>query len=593
MKEKPVEYTENYKRTIFTWSMYDFANQPYPTIIITFIYSAFFTGVLASGDPYADSKWLIAISVCAVIIALLSPLLGVIADRSGYRKTYLMVSTWICIITALFIYIPLPGQIFLPLLLVIVSNAAFEMGQVFCNSYLPDIAPREKIGRISGYGWSLGYFGGLVALFAYFIFFMGNSQTPFDLNKLSNIEGEEVSLNKEFSISGNVDEDDCKCYSKSDLKNKNEPVNARWFEEVSRFDLEAMKINGHNIIKWKEQFFEIRNPKMDKNNEVIGIRYLNDSNCTGIFWLFDINGEEFEDLNDNGSYDDGESFLDCDPATGLCEDDQGWEPDTMGNSEWDSGIESSVDIDAIDISLKSTQNIRFVSIFVALWFALFSVPTFIFLKDHKKKKLGKGAIRKSYYQVYQTFKEVKKYKNIARFLLARMLYNDAVLTIFGFGGIYAVEKFKWSTFDVFEFGIWLNVAAGSGAFLFGFLDDKLGAKRTIQMSNYAIFFAVMLAILSPSEGWFFLAGIIMGVASGPNQSASRSLMGRIVPKGKTNEFYGFYAFSGKATSFAGFLLLAIMIAITGSQEIGMLAVSLLLIGGIYFLSNVKDELESD
>ena len=95
------------------------------------------------------------------------------------------------------------------------------------------------------------------------------------------------------------------------------------------------------------------------------------------------------------------------------------------------------------------------------------------------------------------------------------------------------------------FGIILNIGAGSGAFLFGFLDDKIGAKRTIQISNYAIFIAVIIAILAPTVEWFWIAGIIMGIASGPNQSASRSLMGRIIPKGKTNEFYGFYAFSGK------------------------------------------------
>ena len=138
------------------------------------------------------------------------------------------------------------------------------------------------------------------------------------------------------------------------------------------------------------------------------------------------------------------------------------------------------------------------------------------------------------------------------------------------------------------FGIILNIGAGAGAFLFGFLDDKIGAKRTIQISNYAIFIAVIMAILAPTVKWFWLAGIIMGIASGPNQSASRSLMGRIIPKEKTNEFYGFYAFSGKATSFAGFLLLSIMIILTGSQEIGMLVVSLLLIGGIHILSKVDD-----
>tara|TARA_Y100000814_G_scaffold206301_1_gene152402 strand:- start:1093 stop:2004 length:912 start_codon:yes stop_codon:yes gene_type:complete len=302
------------------------------------------------------------------------------------------------------------------------------MGQVFCNSYLPDIAPKEKIGRISGYGWSLGYFGGLVALAVCYMVFYASP----------------------------------------------EPIN---------------------------------------------------------------------------------------PLTGNL------------------------------LNTENFEQIRAMPVFIAIWFALFSLPTFIYLKDRKIDRTKKPSIKKSYEELSKTFKEIKKYKNIARFLLARMLYNDAILTIFGFGGIYAGEKYGWGAEMMLTFGIILNIGAGSGAFLFGFLDDKIGAKRTIQISNYAIFIAVIIAILAPTVEWFWVAGIIMGIASGPNQSASRSLMGRIIPKGKTNEFYGFYAFSGKATSFAGFLLLGIVKLITGSQEIGMLAVSILLIGGIYLLSMVSDKAE--
>ena len=428
MKEKIADYTKNYKRTIFTWSLYDFANQPYPTIIITFVYSAFFTGDLAASYANPDSLWLFAISICAIIIALLSPLMGAIADRSGYRKTYLISCTWICIISSIFLYFPMEGQVFFALLLVIISNAAFEMGQVFCNSYLPDIAPKEKIGRISGYGWSLGYLGGLIGLaVCLFVFY--------------------------FPL---------------------EPVN---------------------------------------------------------------------------------------PFTGN------------------------------PLNKETFEHVRAMPIFIAIWFAVFSLPTFIFLKDRKIDRSKKVSIKKSYNELLKTLAEIRKYKNIVRFLIGRMLYNDAILTIFSFGGIYAREKFNWDIEMVLIFGIGINVAAGIGAFVFGFLDDKLGAKKTIQISNYAIFVAVMIAILSPSVEWFWLAGIIMGIASGPNQSASRSLMGRILPEQKTNEFYGFYAFSGKATSFAGFLILSLMILITGSQEIGMLVVSLLLIGGIYLLDNVKDCVE--
>ena len=215
------------------------------------------------------------------------------------------------------------------------------------------------------------------------------------------------------------------------------------------------------------------------------------------------------------------------------------------------------------------------TLFIALWFALFSIPTFVFLKDRKRDSWKSVSIKKSYKTLLGTFKEIKEYKNILRFLIARMFYNDAILTVFFFGGIYAQSNFSFDTEKMLIFGIVLNVAAGIGAFAFGFLDDILGAKRTVQISNYAIFTSIIIAVLAPSVAWFWVAGIILGIFSGPNQAASRSLMGRIIPKDKVNEFFGFYAFSGKATSFIGPLLLAIIKQITGSQKIGMLAVAAL------------------
>ena len=171
MSEK-IDYSKNYKRTIFTWSLYDFANLPFPTIIITFIYSIFFTGYIADGYENADSMWLYAISISSIIIAILSPFMGAIADSGGYRKTFLILLTWVCIIGCSMLYFPIQGQVLFALILIIISNAGFELGSVFCNSYLPDIAPKEKIGRISGYGWSFGYIGGLIALcVSYLLFF--------------------------------------------------------------------------------------------------------------------------------------------------------------------------------------------------------------------------------------------------------------------------------------------------------------------------------------------------------------------------------------------------------------------------------------
>ena len=91
--------------------------------------------------------------------------MGAIADRGGYRKLFLIFWTWICILFSFLLYFPLPGDIFIALLFFCIANIGFEMGGVFLNAYLPEIAPKDKIGRISGYGWSLGYVGGLIKAF--------------------------------------------------------------------------------------------------------------------------------------------------------------------------------------------------------------------------------------------------------------------------------------------------------------------------------------------------------------------------------------------------------------------------------------------
>ena len=98
--------------------------------------------------------------------------MGAIADKGGYRKLFLIFWTWICIIFSFLLYFPKPGDVFNALLFFCIANIGFEMGGVFLNAYLPEIAPKKKIGRVSGYGWSFGYVGGLIALGFCFIFFV-------------------------------------------------------------------------------------------------------------------------------------------------------------------------------------------------------------------------------------------------------------------------------------------------------------------------------------------------------------------------------------------------------------------------------------
>ena len=152
------------KKEILSWSMYDFANQPFTNIIVTFVYSAFFTKIIAENEQIGTILWANAIAVSAIIVALLSPILGAIADNGGYRKFFLIFFTWICAVFSILLFFPQEGDVFLALSFFILANVSFEMGTVFCNSYLADFNDKENIGKISGFAWGLGFFGGLIAL---------------------------------------------------------------------------------------------------------------------------------------------------------------------------------------------------------------------------------------------------------------------------------------------------------------------------------------------------------------------------------------------------------------------------------------------
>ena len=181
----------------------------------------------------------------------------------------------------------------------------------------------------------------------------------------------------------------------------------------------------------------------------------------------------------------------------------------------------------------------------------------------------------------RTFRAIGRYREIVKFLIARLVFNDGLVTVFAFGGIYAAGTFGMSLSEVIVFGVVLNVASGLGAVAFGFLDDKIGGKKTIMLTLVGLAAATALAVWAPDRTWFWTAGILIGIFVGPNQSASRSLMARFVPETRQAEFFGFFSFSGKVTSFMGPLLLGTATAMAGSQRVGVATVLLFfLVGGI-------------
>jgi UMF1 family MFS transporter len=409
-------------RAVFAWCLYDFANSAFTTLIVTFVYATYFTEKVAPDSTTGTALWSRGVTVTALAVALLSPLLGAIADRGGWRKRLLFVSTLLTICFSVRLYAVHPGDVMEALAWFVAANVSFELACVFYNAFLPDVAPPEKIGRVSGYGWALGYAGGLAALVLALFLLVKPIPAPFGLDR------------------------------------------------------------------------------------------------------------------------------------------------------------------------ETYEHVRATALLVAAWFAVFSVPMFLWVKEDRSRAnaAGQPVLRSALRQLARTFHEVRRYRQVVRFLLARLLYNDGLITVFAFGGIYAAGTFGFTTEKLIFFGIVLNVTAALGAWSFGFLDDRLGGRRTIEITLLALFASTLVALLVRDETLFWIAGSLVGVFAGPNQSASRSLMGRFVPPDKENEFFGFFAFSGKATAFLGPFLFGLLTQAFDSQRAGMAGVLLFFALGWLILRDVDE-----
>jgi UMF1 family MFS transporter len=151
---------------LLSWAMYDWANSSFATVIQTFVFAAYFTRRVAADEAIGSAQWGNAISLAGLCVAIGGPVLGAIADQNGRRKPWIASFSLLCIAaTALLWFVrPAPGYAWPALLLVAVGTVGFEYASIFYNAMLPSLAPPDAVGRWSGWGWSLGYIGGLVCL---------------------------------------------------------------------------------------------------------------------------------------------------------------------------------------------------------------------------------------------------------------------------------------------------------------------------------------------------------------------------------------------------------------------------------------------
>lgn len=152
------------KREVFGWAMFDFANSGYTTVVITAVFAAYFVGVVAGGADWATFAWTLALSVSHVVVMFTIPAMGAWADRHAAKKRLLMMTTLGCVLATAALGLVGPGAVVLGVVLIVVSNVFFAWGESLVAAFLPELAKPEAMGRVSGWGWSLGYVGGMLAL---------------------------------------------------------------------------------------------------------------------------------------------------------------------------------------------------------------------------------------------------------------------------------------------------------------------------------------------------------------------------------------------------------------------------------------------
>ncbi|MCX8507761.1 MAG: MFS transporter [Rhodobacteraceae bacterium] len=432
------------KKRIWGWYFFFWAGQPYFTLLLTFIFGPYIASLYPKGSE-AQAVWGNVNTIAGLLVAVAAPFLGAVADKAGGRLRFIAIFSLCYVIGAgaLWFSAPASFNIWFVSIFFALGLVATELAAMFANAMLPELGPRENLGRISGSGWAFGYLGGVLALIIMLFLFV---EQPNGLTLL-----------------------------------------------------------GHP------------------------------------------------------------------PALGL--------------------------------DAASREGTRFVGPFTALWYGIFILPFFLWTREAKgAPRLSIGAaLSTAWPELRATLADLPRQPALSRYLVASMLYRDALNGMFVFGGIYATGALGLSTVDIGIFGIIAAVSGAIFAWVGGKADSAFGPKPVINACLVILVFAAV-ALLSVTDRTVFgadlgpsgpriafdLIGVIIGAGAGSVQAASRTLMVHLSEADKMTESFGLYQLAGNATTFIAPFFVARATEISGSQQIGIVPIVVLFLIGFWLLRRVPN-----
>jgi UMF1 family MFS transporter len=233
---------------------------------------------------------------------------------------------------------------------------------------------------------------------------------------------------------------------------------------------------------------------------------------------------------------------------------------------------------------------------VALWWVIFSFPTFLLLKEraYGQELLSEGGyFRAGYLRLRHTFHRIKSFRELTKFLVAFLIYNEGIETVIVMASIFGAEVLGMETNELILFFLMIQGIAFVGSMIFGVLADAIGNRRTVIVTlviwSFIVLWAFQLGIVWDPKTEYWILGVLVATVLGGSQAASRSLQGLFTPDANSAEFFGFFAVSGKFASIFGPLIYGILIAITGSVQSGVLSVLVFFVVGMVILWTVNEK----